>query len=415
MALKYLIESAKGGYFPIENIPFGICRLTRGDLTPCTRVGNQFINLAVLEKFGVFRDITHEPIFLEQTSLQAFMSQPKRVWTQVRHRIQTVLQEEKSITIQACLISGAHKVMPFQVTDFTDFSASLSHAENLKDKLGYLEKNQIRENFKTIPVAYHGRSSSVIPSGYAIRRPHGPVKTDEGILLRPTNALDFELEMGVVIGGETNEIGNVINVNKAEDVIFGVVMLNDWAARDIQLFESSPLGPFVSKNFATSISPWVISLDALEPFRKTLALQSPTPASYLVSNNLSTFDVDLEVRIKTPSNTISDPIVLTNLSDLYWSLSQLVAHHTITGCPLRVGSLIGTGTISGLDTYAFGSLFEWNSKGNRVQFTNGEQREYLQDGDEVIIRGWARNSEFKIGFGELRNSILPAFNYKDLS
>lgn len=415
MALRYLIESAQGGYFPIQNIPFGVCRLAKGDLTPCTRIGNQFINLAVLEKHGIFRDITQDQIFVDKTSLEPFMNKPKQVWTQVRHRIQTVLQEEKSISIQNCLINTAIKTMPFKVTDFTDFSASLNHAENLGAQIGYFEKNHIRDNIRSIPVAYHGRSSSVTPSGYAIRRPQGPVKTEQGIELRPTNSLDFELEMGIVIGGETNEIGNIISVDKAEDVIFGVVLLNDWSARDIQMFESAPLGPFNSKNFATSISPWIITLDALEPFRKTLQCQSPAPASYLVSDKLSTFDIDLEVRIKTPSNAISEPIVLTNLSNLYWSLSQLVAHHTITGCPLRVGSLIGTGTISGIDNYSFGSLIEWNSKGNRVQFTNGEEREYLLDGDEVIIRGWSSNTDFKIGFGELRNSVLPAYNYKQYS
>lgn len=412
MALKYLIESAQGGYFPIQNIPFGVCRLPRGDHIPCTRLGNQFINLAALDKLGLFRDITADQIFADQTSLEAFMNKPKHVWTRVRNRIQTVIQEEKSISMQKCLIATQAKTMAFKVTDFTDFSASLNHAENLGVLVGYNEKNLMRENMKSIPIAYHGRSSSVIPSGYPIRRPHGPVKTDQGIEVRPTQSLDFELEMGLVIGGETNKIGSIIGVDNAEDVIFGVVLLNDWSARDIQTFESAPLGPFISKNFATSISPWIISLDALEPFRKTLQSQSPAPADYLVSKKLSTFDINLEVRIKTPSNTISEPIVLTNLSDLYWSLSQLVAHHTITGCPLRVGTLVGTGTISGTETFSYGSLYEWISKGNRAQFTNGEQREYLLDGDEVIIRGWTSNTEFRIGFGELRNSVLPAFNYK---
>jgi fumarylacetoacetase len=410
MALRYLVEAAKDSFFPVQNIPFGLCRLYNGKITPCTQIGNQMIDLGSLEKIGLFKDITHDALFHNQTSLEPFMSKNKKTWTLVRERIQQILKDETSLSVQSSLIASATMLLPIQITDFTDFTASISHAHNMGREVGFTENESLKENVRYIPNAYHSRASSVVLSGQGIRRPNGPVKTDKGVVVKPTSCMDFELEMGVFIGGEVNEMGRIIDVNSAEDVIFGLVLLNDWSARDIQHWEFKPLGYFASKNYATSISPWIITLDALEPFRKMIQPQDPLPPKYLRPKKLTAFDVDLELRLKTASLRVSESLIQTNLRNLYWSLNQLIAHHTVTGCPLRVGSLIGTGSCSGYEHWAYGSLQEWELTGNKPVLSNGEIREYLQDGDEVIIRGWATSKEVKIGFGELRNSILPALN-----
>lgn len=410
MALRYLVEAAKDSFFPVQNIPFGLCRLNNGKITPCTQIGNQMIDLGSLEKFGLFKDISPEPLFHNQISLEPFMSKNKKTWSQVRERIQQILKDETSLSVQSSLIASASMLLPLQITDFTDFTSSISHALNMGTEVGFTENESLKENLKYIPNAYHSRASSVVLSGQGIRRPNGPIKTEEGVILRPTQCMDFELEMGMLIGGEVNEMGKIIDVNNAEDVIFGLVLLNDWSARDIQHWEFKPLGYFTSKNYATSISPWIITLDALEPFRQPLPVQEPAPPKYLRGTHLSAFDVDLELRLKTASLRVSESLIQTNLTNLYWSFNQLIAHHTITGCPLRVGTLIGTGSCSGFEHYAYGCLQEWHLTGNKPVLSNGEERDYLQDGDEVIIRGWATNSDVKIGFGEIRNSILPALN-----
>jgi fumarylacetoacetase len=301
--------------------------------------------------------------------------------------------------------------LPAAIGDYTDFYSSREHATNVGIMMRGPD-NALMPNWLHLPVAYHGRASSVVISGTPVRRPCGQIKPDgaEHPIFGPTRALDFELEMGFFVG-PGNELGRPISIAEAADHIFGLVLVNDWSARDIQRWEYQPLGPFLSKSFATSISPWVVSLEALEPFRCTGPVQDPAPLLYLQSPGRWALDIRLEVWLRSAKMADAARISLSNSKNLYWNICQQLAHHTINGCNLRPGDLLASGTISGPAPDSRGSLLELAWKGTTpVSLPGGEKRVFLEDGDQVIMTGWCEGTDYRIGFGTVEGTIQPAWS-----
>jgi fumarylacetoacetase len=310
---------------------------------------------------------------------------------------------------QAILLqSEVEMLLPARIGDYTDFYASRDHATNVGAMLR--PDNPLLPNWTWLPVGSHGRASSVVVSGTPVRRPRGQTKTSESEppALNATRMLDFVLEVGAVIGAG-NTLGEPVAIDRAMDHVFGFVLLNDWSARDIQRWEYQPLGPFLSKSFATTISPWIVTTDALAPFRAPLSSQEPAPLSYLAAEEPHTFDIRLQVALATETQQAPHKVTDSNFRNLYWSVAQMVAHHTVAGCNLRPGDLLGTGTISGPTPESFGSLLELAWRGDHpVVLPSGEQRSFLHDGDTVVMTGWCESEGRRIGFGECRGTILPA-------
>jgi len=305
--------------------------------------------------------------------------------------------------------SAVEMCMPVEIGDYTDFYSSKKHATNVGIMFRGKE-NALMPNWIHMPVAYHGRASSVVISGTNIKRPKGQTKADEAELpsFGPTKLLDFELEMGFFIG-KGNNLGDPIPVEQAHEHIFGMVLVNDWSARDIQKWEYVPLGPFLAKNFATSISPWVVTLEALEPFKSKRSEQQSDPLPYLQSKGEWLFDINLEVKIKT--GKMKDPFVISNSNFryLYWDICQQLAHHTITGCNMKTGDLLASGTISGPEKDSYASLLELTWRGSEpLKLPDGEERKFLLDGDVLIMSGRCNGDGFKVGFGEVTGKILSS-------
>jgi fumarylacetoacetase len=297
--------------------------------------------------------------------------------------------------------------LPVSVGGYTDFYSSKEHATNVGSMFRD-PKNALLPNWRHLPVAYNGRASSVVASGTPIRRPKGQIKPPdaEQPIFGPTRKLDFELETAFIVG-EGNALGEPIAIDHAERHVFGLVLMNDWSARDIQQWEYVPLGPFNAKTFATSISPWIVTLDALAPFRVAGPAQDPPPLSYLAQSGEHAFDINLEVNLK-PAGAVASKICHTNFRHLYWSMAQQLAHHTVSGCNTRVGDLMGSGTISGSTSDSFGSLLELAWNGQRpLALPGGATRSFLEDGDEVIMTGWCQGDVYRVGFGEVRGEVLP--------
>jgi len=298
--------------------------------------------------------------------------------------------------------------LPASIGDYTDFYSSYYHAHNVGTMLRG-QDNALMPNWKWLPVAYHGRASSVVVSGTDVRRPQGQTKVPDAAAptFGPTKSLDYELEMAFLIG-PGNSLGQPVPIERPLDHIFGFVLMNDWRARDIQAWEYQPLGPFLAKNFCTSISPWVVTLEALEPFRKGLPAQEPQPLSYLRLANDFTFDIQLEARLQTASIREPHVITRTNFQNLYWSVSQQVAHHTVSGCNLQPGDLLASGTISGPTEESRGCMLESTWRGaNPLKLPNGETRKWLEDGDRLSITGWCKGDSYRVGFGEVAGQVLP--------
>lgn len=413
--MKSFVEVDFKSDFPIENIPFGVYRSVEDDTGHiCTAIGDYVVDLKILEEQGFFSDLGFGNVFNEEY-LNKFMSRGRKAWKAYRNRIQELLGvKNKSLSSDKDLLKKVlipmdkvRMCMPVIIGDYTDFYSSREHASNV-GAMFRGKDNALMPNWLHLPVAYHGRASSIVISGTDIKRPKGQIM-DEQLgtpIFSPTKKLDFELEMGFFIGPE-NMLGQPISTYQAIEHIFGMVIVNDWSARDIQKWEYVPLGPFLSKNFATSISPWIVTMDALEPFRT----QQPVPElpllDYLKIEGANAFDIKLEVSIVTPK--LNEPFILTrsNFKYLYWNIYQQVAHHTVNGCNLRTGDLLASGTISGKDEGSFGSLLEltWNGK-NPIILPSGESRVFLEDGDEIIMKAYCETGEFRIGFGELRGKII---------
>lgn len=402
--------------FPIQNIPFGVFLTPDDVITIGSRIGDFAIDLGALHQLGYFQDIPlTDDIFLQDT-LNDFISDGKKTWRLVRNRISDLFiesnpelrdQEEHRDAVLFKL-SDIEMQLPVQIGDYTDFYSSKEHATNI-GKMFRDPENALLPNWLHIPVGYHGRSSTIVPSGTPIKRPKGQTlpKGEKVPVFGPSKMVDFELEMAFITT-DANNMGDSISVDEAEDFIFGLVLFNDWSARDMQRWEYVPLGPFLAKNFASSISPWIVTLDALEPFRLDSPAQDPVPLPYLQQKGKKSFDIHLEADIVASDGT-STTVSRSNFKYMYWTMAQQLAHHTVNGCKVNSGDMMGSGTISGKTEDSYGSMLELAWQGTKpVQLANGESRTSIQDHDIVVMRGRCSNDKVHIGFGEVRTELLPA-------
>ena len=418
-ALRSWVPSANDGHtdFPIQNLPFGIFS-TQSEPVPRAGVaiGDQVLDLAVLEAAGLLNP-SAQSVF-NRPALNDFIALGKAAWRAARAEISLLLRADESrlrddAALRAKAMLPMNQVimhLPVQVGGYTDFYSSREHATNVGSMFRD-PANALLPNWLHLPVGYNGRASSVVVSGTDIRRPMGQVKPPSAEL--PSYArcakLDFELETAFIVGANT-VLGEPVKVGDAESLIFGMVLLNDWSARDIQQWEYVPLGPFNAKTFATSISPWIVTMEALEPFRVPGPEQQPEPLPYLRQQGAHSFDIALEVDLQPQDATAPSTICRTNYRAMYWSMAQQLAHHTVSGCNVRVGDLMASGTISGTTPDAFGSLLElaWNGQRPLTLAEGKAQRSFLEDGDRVIMRGWCEGRGYRVGFGMVEGSVLPA-------
>jgi fumarylacetoacetase len=414
--LRSFIEVAPDSHFPIQNLPYGIFRPNDGPARPGVAIGDLVLDLALLEERGFFRalNLGSQPIF-ESNSLNPFMRLGRPAWRKTREvlhhllsRETPTLRDDRSLRERAFHKQAEVTMqLPARIGDYTDFYSSYHHAFNVGTMFRGPE-NALMPNWKWLPIAYHGRASSIVVSGADVRRPSGQIKPPDAAapVFSPSRALDFELESAFFIG-PPNELGHPVPIAEAVDHIFGLVLMNDWSARDIQTWEYQPLGPFLAKNFCTSISPWIVTLEALEPFKKPLPPQDPEPLAYLCAPNDFTFDIELAVQLQSARMSAPQTISRTNFQNLYWSISQQLAHHTVGGCNLQPGDLLASGTISGPSEASRGSMLELTWRGaNPLQLPNGETRKWLEEGDRLTISGWAEGEGYRVGFGEVTGRIV---------
>jgi len=406
--------------FPIQNIPFGVFITKNDDITIGTRIGNTAIDMGALQRLGYFKGIELTDDMFMQDTLNDFISDGKKTWRLVRNRLAELFDKnnpllrdnEKEREIILFDMSEIEMLLPVQIGDYTDFYSSKEHATNVGMMFRDPE-NALLPNWLHIPVGYHGRSSTIVPSGVPVRRPNGQTLPagETTPVFGPSKLVDFELETAFITT-DANLMGETIPINEAEDYIFGMVLFNDWSARDIQKWEYVPLGPFLAKNFASSISPWIVTMDALEPFRVKGPDQSPTPLVYLQQTGNHSFDINLQVGIQ-PENGEETIVSKSNFKYMYWSMSQQLAHHTINGCRINSGDMMGSGTISGPTPDSYGSMLElsWGGK-NTIPMKDGSERKFINDNDTVIIKGYCENNEVRIGFGECSSKLLPAVELK---
>jgi fumarylacetoacetase len=415
LALKSWVESANGhSDFPIENLPFGLFR--RGaEPRIAVAIGDQ-----VLDLFGCNEADLIEEWACSRTTLNELMSRGRDAALRLRKRLTELLVEDapdrEAVARHLIPQRDVEMLVPCEIGDYTDFYASIHHATNIGSM--FRPDNPLLPNYKYVPIGYHGRASSIIASGTPFRRPAGQTSNDpaEPPVFGPTQRLDYEMEVGVFIG-RGNRLSEPIEIHDAEESVFGLCLVNDWSARDIQAWEYQPLGPFLGKNFATSLSPWIVTLDALEPFRVPVPPRpqgDPPPLQYLEHDDDRAIDLTLEVSLRSDRmrEENMEPLRLTRgtFRDLYWTIAQLITHHTSGGCNLRTGDLLASGTVSGSSKDSRGSLMELTWRGSEpLELPTGETRRFLEDGDEVIMRGWCeRPGVARIGFGECRGIVLPA-------
>ena len=422
--LTSFIDIAADSDFSIHNLPYGIFSDAKDATGNNNRragvaIGEQVLDLSVLEAEGLL-SLTGGPYF-DQPTLNAFIDSGRDNWTKARSTIQTLLsadidtlRDNKDLQAKA-LFKQADVTMhlPVHVPGFTDFYSSKEHATNVGTMFRD-PKNALLANWTEMPVGYNGRASTVIVSGTDVIRPSGQLKPnpDERPIFSPCKRLDFELETAFVVG-RGNDIGQPITVDAATDHIFGMVLLNDWSARDIQKWEYVPLGPFNAKTFASEVSPWIVTMDALAPFKTACPTQEPKPLAYLNekdSNN--SFDINLSVELLPENSDEATVVCETNFKYMYWSMAQQLTHHTITGCKVEVGDMMGSGTISGPTPDSYGSMLEiaWNAT-KPVTLKGGETRSFIEDGDTVIMKGYSEKDGIRVGFGEVRGKVLPALSF----
>ncbi|MEI6487598.1 MAG: fumarylacetoacetase [Bacteroidota bacterium] len=414
--LKSWIEVASNCDFPIQNLPFGIFKTQSSSPRVGIAIGDQVLDLALLNKMGFLNNLKIDNSIFTNQYLNDFIALGKPTWRALRHRVSDLLnadnaelrdnKEAQQKVLQ--YISNVQLLMPIRVGDYTDFYSSIDHATNVGTMFRD-PANALLPNWKHLPVGYHGRASSIIISGTNFHRPKGQTKpaNSEQPVFGPTKLLDFELEVAFVIG-KSSELGQSISTADADDAIFGLTLFNDWSARDIQTWEYVPLGPFLAKNFASTISPWIVTLDALEPFRTEGYKQEPKVLPYLEYSGDRNLDIRLEVSIH-PENSEETCVCNSNYKYMYWTMEQQLAHHTVNGCNVNIGDLMASGTISGPTPNSFGSMLELSWRGTKpLKMKDGSERKFINDNDTVIMRGYCQKDNVRVGFGEAKAKVLPA-------
>ena len=414
---KSWLPVSKNCDFPIQNIPFGVF-ITKDDIiTIGTRIGEYAIDLGAFHQLGYFKNIPLTDDMFMQDSLNDFIADGRKTWRFVRNRIADVFDVENSDLrdnskhrdIIIFDVNDVEMLLPIDVGDYTDFYSSKEHATNV-GMMFRGKENALMPNWLHMPIGYHGRSSSIVVSGTNIHRPKGQFlqNGETQPVFGPSRRLDIELETAFITTA-ANHLGEPISVNEAEEHIFGMVLFNDWSARDIQKWEYAPLGPFLGKNFASTISPWIVTMDALEPFRCESPKQDIEPLEYLKQHRTdNSYDIKLKVILETENGDLNT-LSTSNFRYMYWSMSQQLAHHTVNGCNVRAGDMMGSGTLSGPTKDSYGSLLElsWGGK-EPISLKDGTTRTFLNDGDNIILRGYCKNEAVRIGFGKCTGKILPA-------
>ena len=413
--LRSWISIAPDSEFPIQNLPFGIFETAQHGKRAGVRIGDFVLDLAQMAQFGYFDDLGFVASDFSQDYLNPMMRRGKLAVRALRNRISELLATanqsfrlNESQHVALLPVANVEMCLPVQIGDYTDFYSSKEHATNV----GIMFRdpaNALLPNWLWIPVGYHGRASSVIASGHPVVRPKGQIKPDDNAapIFAASRQVDFELEMGFLTF-DGKPLGESITTAEAEDYIFGLCLFNDWSARDIQKWEYVPLGPFLAKNFASSMSCWIVTLDALQPFACPTPAQDPEVLSYLQFEGNKSYDIHLEVAIEAPSCP-EQVVSRSNFKYMYWNMAQQLAHHTVNGCNVRCGDLMGSGTISGPTPDSYGSMLELAWKGTKpIQMPDGSERRFIQDNDTVIMRGHCAQNGIKIGFGEVKSILLPA-------
>lgn len=419
-ALRSWIDIRPDNDFPIQNLPFGVFETEERGPRLAVAIGGYVLDLYAASQFGFFEDLAElgdaQPKVFRRRSLNAFLRLGRPAWRAVRQRVSELLRHDEprlrdhEEAVRACLLrqTEVRMLRPVKPANYTDFYSSIEHATNV----GIMFRdpaNALLPNWRWLPIGYHGRTSSIVASDTPIRRPSGQRKgPDETVpTFGPSRQLDFELEMAFVIG-TGSELGTPVSIDQAEEHIFGLCLFNDWSARDLQSWEYVPLGPFLGKNFGSSLAPWIVTLDALEPFRTAGPEQEPAPLPYLAQRGNHNFDISLEVAL-APEGGTETTISRSNFGLMYWSMAQQLAHHTSNGCNLEAGDLYASGTISGTTPDSLGSMLELAWRGTRpLPLADGSERKFLLDGDTVTMRGHATKDGVRIGFGEVRGTVQPA-------
>jgi len=414
--MKSWLPIASDSDFSLYNFPFGVFQIGNQKPRLASILGDYVIDLAAMNSLGFFHQLKIEESIFENQYLNDFIALGKPITNQVRAiLIETFSNENSGLALnqeyQKLVLLNYQEVkmlMPVKVGNYTDFYSSIQHATNVGTMFRD-PKNALLPNYKHIPIGYHGRASSITVTGTNFHRPKGQTKPADVELpiFGPTKQLDFELEMAFITSKST-QLGESINTQEAEEFIFGMVLFNDWSARDMQTWEYVPLGPFLAKNFCSTVSPWVVTLEALAPFRVAGEVQEPAVLPYLQFNGNKNLDINLSVSIATDQG-VEKQISLSNYKYMYWNMNQQLAHHTINGCNIEVGDMYASGTISGNDETAYGSMLELTWRGTKpIQMPDGTERKFINDYDTVIMRGYAAKGDIRVGFGEVRAQVLPA-------
>ena len=411
--MKSWLKVSSKSDFSIYNLPFGIFSTNKKNKRIGVAIGDHVIDLHACNSLDLFKDLHIESHVFKNSFLNNFIELGKGITSKVREILQSELTNDNSLIKHNsnCIIpiDSVEMHLPVNIGDYTDFYSSIEHASNIGSMFRD-PSNPLLPNWKHLPVGYHGRASSIIVSGKNIHRPKGQIMPldSETPIFSSSNRVDFELEMGYIIG-KNSPLGSSISTKNSQDYIFGKVLFNDWSARDIQKWEYVPLGPFLGKSFASSISPWVVTMEALDPFRVAGPIQEPNVLDYLKFDGLKNYDINLSVSITPEDSNIESIVCNSNFKYMYWNMNQQIAHHTVNGCNLNVGDMMASGTISGHTKDSYGSMLElsWGGK-NPIELKDGSTRTFINDMDTVIMKGYCEKNNIRVGFGEVKSKILPA-------
>ena len=411
--MKSWLKVSSKSDFSIYNLPFGIFSTNKKNKRIGVAIGDHVIDLHACNSLDLFKDLHIENHVFKNSFLNNFIELGKGITSKVREILQSELTNDNSLIKQNsnCIIpiDSVEMHLPVNIGDYTDFYSSIEHASNIGSMFRD-PSNPLLPNWKHLPVGYHGRASSIIVSGKNIHRPKGQIMPldSETPIFSSSNRVDFELEMGYIIG-KNSSLGSSISTTNSQDYIFGKVLFNDWSARDIQKWEYVPLGPFLGKSFASSISPWVVTMEALDPFRIAGPIQEPNVLEYLKFDGLKNYDINLSVSITPEDSNIESIVCNSNFKYMYWNMNQQIAHHTVNGCNLNVGDMMASGTISGHTKDSYGSMLElsWGGK-NPIELKDGSTRTFINDMDTVIMKGYCEKNNIRVGFGEVKSKILPS-------